>query len=95
MRKYLVLIPIILFVQIINACASASTDPALVRNAAEKLMCTCGDCELALSSCECPRAGEMTALVEKKLSQGQSKEHVVQYFVVQYGERVLAASTNH
>ncbi len=94
MRKYLVLISIILIVLIINACTSASADPALVRDTSKKLMCTCGDCELVLSNCDCPRASELTALIEKKLSQGQSKEQIIQYIVVRYGEQVLAAPTN-
>ena len=94
MRKYLVLISIILIVLIINACAPASADPALVRDTSRELMCTCGDCELVLSNCDCPRANELTALIEKKLSQGQSKEQIIQYFVVQYGNQVLAAPTN-
>jgi len=94
MRKYLVLISIILIVLLINACAPASVDPALVRDTSKELMCTCGDCELVVSNCDCPRASELTALIEKKLSQGQSKEQIIQYFVLQYGKRVLAAPTN-
>ncbi len=95
---YLVLISLILIVLIINACAPATEDPALVRDISKELLCTCGDCEggrpLVLSNCDCPSASELTALIEKKLSQGQSKEQIIQYFVVQYGEQVLAASTN-
>ncbi len=96
MRKYLVLISIILIVLIINACARAPTgvDSALVRDISKELRCTCGDCELVLSNCDCPRASELTALIENKLSQSQSKEQIIQYFVDQYGEQVLAAPPN-
>lgn len=94
MRKYLVLISLILIILVSNACASDSADPALVRDTSKELLCTCGDCELVVSNCDCPTASEMTALVEKKLSQGQSKEQVILYFVVQYGNRVLAAPNN-
>ena len=94
MRKYLVLISLILIVLIINACAPASVNSALVRDTSKEFRCICGDCELVLSVCDCPRASELTALIEKKLSQGQSKEQIIQYFVVQYGEQVLAAPTN-
>ncbi len=94
MRKYLVLISIILIVLIINACTPASADPALVRDTSKELMCTCGDCELVLSNCDCPRANELTALIEKKLSQGQSKEQIIQYYVVQYGKQVLPTPAN-
>ena len=94
MRKYLILISLILIFLVSSACASASADPALVRDTSKDLMCTCGACDLVLSDCHCPTASEMTTLVEKKLSQGQSKEQVILYFVVQYGNRVLAAPDN-
>ena len=94
MRKYLVLMSIVLIVLLINACAPARVDPALVRDTSKELMCTCGDCELVLSNCDCTRASELTALIEKKLSQGQSKEQIIGYFVAQYGKQALAVPTN-
>ncbi len=33
----------------------------------------------------------MTALIEQKLAQGQSEEEIIQFFVAQYGEQVLAS----
>jgi cytochrome c-type biogenesis protein CcmH len=33
----------------------------------------------------------MTALIEQKLAQGQSEEEIIQSFVAQYGEQVLAS----
>ena len=85
---------LILIILVSSACASANADPALIRDMSKELMCTCGDCDLVVSNCDCPTASEMTALVEKKLSQGQSKEQVILYFVVQHGNQVLAAPNN-
>ena len=98
MRKYLVLILIVLIVLVINACASASADPVLVSDITDELMCTCGSCEggvpLVVSDCDCNNASEMVSRIEKKLSQGQTKERIIQSFVTQYGEQVLVAPTN-
>lgn len=33
----------------------------------------------------------MTTLIEQKLAQGQSEEEIIQFFVAQYGEQVLAS----
>ena len=33
----------------------------------------------------------MTALIERKLAQGQSAEQIIQFLVAQYGEQVLAS----
>ncbi len=33
----------------------------------------------------------MTALIEQKLAQGQSEEEIIQFFVAQYGEQVMAS----
>ena len=93
-RRFLLLILTILLVPLISSCADARVDPAWVRDTSRELMCTCGDCELVLSNCDCPRASELNALIEKKLSQGQPKEQIIQYFVEQYGEQVLAAPAN-
>ncbi len=56
-------------------------------------MCKCG-CDEVLSTCDCPDAEEMNALIGQKLAQGQSKEQILQLFVDQYGKQVLAESTN-
>ena len=57
-------------------------------------MCPCGECTEVLNTCDCPTADELTALIEKKLSQGQPKEQIIQYFVAQYGEQVPKTPTN-
>jgi cytochrome c-type biogenesis protein CcmH len=61
----------------------------------EELICQCG-CNLLLSDCDhavCRSRDEMTALISQKLAQGQSKSEIIQSFVDQYGEQVLAVPT--
>ncbi len=64
-----------------------------VGDISKQLICQCG-CSMVLSNCthsECMVRDTMTALIEQKLAQGQSEEEIIQFFVAQYGEQVLAA----
>ncbi len=69
-------------------------DSATVSSISDQLICQCS-CTLVLSKCTCDAlpngAKAMTALIEQKLAQGQSEEEIIQFFVAQYGEQVLAA----
>ena len=92
-RRFLLLILIILLVPLISSCAGAGAgagaDSILVSDISKEIMCPCGECTEVLNVCDCPRADELTALIEKKLSQGQSAEQIVLYFLNQYGEQIL------
>ncbi len=71
----------------------ALADEVTVSDIAEELICQCG-CGMVLSNCshaECASREAMTALIEQKLAQGQSEEQIIDFFVAQYGEQVLAA----
>lgn len=61
-----------------------------VNDIAEELMCQCG-CTMVLSTCQCGTRDAMVATIEQKLVEGQSKDEIIQYFVAQYGEQVLAS----
>ncbi len=68
-------------------------DSATVSDISKQLICQCG-CTLVLNSCthaECMVGVPMNALIEQKLAQGQSEEQIIQSFVAQYGEVVLAS----
>lgn len=68
-------------------------ESATVSDISKQLICQCG-CTLLLSNCthiECPVGVPMKALIEQKLDQGQSEEQIIQLFVAQYGEVVLAS----
>jgi len=70
-----------------------SADSATVSDISKQLVCQCG-CTMVLSNCshtECASREAMTTLIEQELAQGQSEEQIIQSFVSQYGEQVLAA----
>ncbi len=90
-RRFLVLVLVILVV-LLSACTSVNG--RLVDVISKELMCPCGECINVLDVCTCSTAEELTALIEKKLSQDQSKEQIIQYFIDQYGEQVLVEPTN-
>jgi len=69
--------------------ASAAT----VSDISKQLICQCG-CTMVLLNCshaECGSREAMTTLIQQKIDQGQSEEQIIQLFVAQYGEKVLAA----
>ena len=80
-------ITILLFLLFISPVRADST---AVNDIAEQLICQCG-CGRVLNSHVCDTQEAMTALIEQNLAQGQSQEQIIQSFVAQYGEQVLAS----
>jgi cytochrome c-type biogenesis protein CcmH len=71
----------------------ARANAATVSDISKQLICQCG-CTMVLLNCshaECGSRGAMTTLIGEKLAQGQSDAEIVQFFVAQYGEQVLAS----
>ena len=71
----------------------AKADSATVSDISRELICQCG-CSMVLSNCthvECASRDTMATLIEQRLAQGQSEEEIIQSFVDQYGEQVLAS----
>ena len=66
-------------------------DSVTVSDISKQLMCQCPDCTMVLSDCVCGFQAAMVAEIEQKLAQGQSEEEIIQSFVAQYGEQVLAS----
>ncbi len=86
MLSTLILVAAVAF---LPARASAAT----VSDIASQLICQCG-CTLVLENCtheECHSRENMTNLIAQQLEQGQSEEQIIQLFVTQYGEQVLAS----
>ncbi len=54
------------------------------------LMCDCG-CGQLLGTCECERAEAMRAMIRGMIDEGKTKEEILNSFVSQYGESILAA----
>lgn len=76
---------------VLLATPASAESPAT--SIAKQLTCQCGD-GMILANCthpECPSAPAMRAIIEQKLDQGFSEAEVIQYFVTQYGEQVLAS----
>jgi cytochrome c-type biogenesis protein CcmH len=78
---------------VLLAASPVKADSATVSDISKQLICQCG-CTLVLNSCthaECGVGVPMTALINEKLAQGQSGPQIIQSFVDQYGEQVLAS----
>lgn len=89
MLKRLGIILVIALLFLIPARANAQT----VSDIANQLICQCG-CNMVLLNCshgECSSREAMTALIKQKIDQGQSETEIIQFFVAQYGEKVLAS----
>jgi len=66
---------------------------ATVGDISKELICQCG-CAMVLANCshaECASREAMIALIEQNLAQGRTEEQIIQLFIAQYGEQVLAA----
>ncbi len=71
----------------------ALAEEATVSDIAKQLICQCG-CTMVLANCthiECHSREAMTAFIEQEIARGQSAEEIIQSFVTQYGEQVLAS----
>ena len=87
--KKLFIIPILISLVLLSvtpALANSTTASAI----AKKLICQC-DCGRVLDSHVCTTQEEMVTLIKQKLAQGQSEAKILDYFVAEYGEQVLAA----
>lgn len=75
------------------ALTVATTYAASVKDIANQVFCQCG-CDMILSKCNedvCFPRDAMLGLINQKLDQGQPQEEIIQSFVAQYGEQVLAS----
>ncbi len=71
----------------------AKADSATVSDISRELICQCG-CAMVLANCthvECHSREAMTAFIEQEIAGGQSEPQIIQSFVDQYGEQVLAS----
>jgi len=87
--KLSIILPLITLFFLSPVRVSAAT----VSDVSKQLICQCG-CTMVLLNCshaECGSREAMTTLIKQKIDQGQSQEQIIQLFVAQYGEQVLAA----
>ncbi|MBI2830606.1 MAG: cytochrome c-type biogenesis protein CcmH [Chloroflexi bacterium] len=88
-RLILLLAPVFLALAPVMVLAA---DPVEVQKIAQQLVCQCG-CYSVLNNCvhgECMVRDQMLTVINQKLDQRQTAEKIIQAFVVQYGEQVLA-----
>lgn len=70
----------------------AATD-AEIRAVSEQLVCYCGCSGLTVAACSCGTADQIRARISGQLDEGQSTDQVVQIWVNERGEQVLANPT--
>ncbi len=61
-----------------------------VEDVTRELMCQCG-CTMIVNVCDCGTAEQMRQVVRGQLSEGRSGQEIIDYFVSQYGEKVLGS----
>ncbi len=84
---------IVIFFLIVSASSLAYA--VTVSEVARELSCRCG-CSMTVDGCNhtnCPFAVPARRAIDEKIASGMSKEAIIQSFVAQYGEVVLAAPT--
>ena len=88
-RKLSVMALVALFTVLSSLTVYAATKD----DVAKELVCQCG-CNLQLTNCshgECMSRDGMLRVINQKLEQGQTKDAIIQSFVAEYGEKVLAS----
>lgn len=89
LKEKLSIVVLILLFSFFPARANAAT----LSDISKQLICQCG-CTLVLANCthvECHSREAMTTFIAQQLDQGQSEKQILQLFVTQYGEQVLAS----
>jgi len=83
----------IIFLIIFLSASPVRANSPTVSEVSEELICQCG-CNMVLLNCDhavCASREAMTTVIKQKIAEGQSKEQIIQFFVAQYGEQVLAS----
>jgi len=78
---------------LLTPAASLAAPP--VSSVSDKVMCQCG-CNSVLSQCphqDCGWGVPAKQFIAEQLDKGKTPDELIQYYVTQYGEKVLAAPT--
>lgn len=76
------------------ALPALSDDAPKMEDVAGKLACYCGTCpHLVVSKCGCSTADQIKADVLKMIKGGMTEQQILDSYVAQYGQTVLAAPT--
>ncbi|MHB1414774.1 MAG: cytochrome c-type biogenesis protein [Chloroflexota bacterium] len=61
-----------------------------VGSISREIVCQCG-CTMIVDVCDCGTADQMQQVIRQRLSEGQGSKQIIDYFVSQYGEKVLGS----
>ncbi len=75
------------------SASPVGADSPTVADVSKELMCQCPECTMVLETCDCGFADGMRLLIGEMIDEGKTKQQIVDYFVAQYGEKVLAVPT--
>ena len=77
-----------------GSCSLAvSATPEAVESVTGKIICDCGCSNLTVKECTCGKADRVRVEVAARLDTGKTPEQVVQTYVEEFGEQILAAPT--
>ena len=81
-----------LLVALLLALPALSDDKPAMEDVAGKLGCYCGTCpHLVVTKCGCSTADQIKKDVQKMIDQGMTEQQILDSYVAQYGQTVLAA----
>ena len=89
------LVAAVMVVATLAVTSAAVAAPPPTSSVSDKLICQCG-CGAVLTNCphqECGWGVPAKLFIAEQLANGKAPEELVQYYVSQYGEEVLAAPT--
>lgn len=76
------------------ALPALSDNNPKMEDVAGKLACYCGTCpHLVVTKCGCGTADQIKKDVQKMIDQGMTEKQIIDSYVAQYGQTVLAAPT--
>ena len=73
--------------------AGATPAPQGLDYVTGKIICDCGCSNLTVKDCTCGRADQVRAEVTGRLERGETPERILESYVEEYGEQILAAPT--
>lgn len=86
---------LLVMVAIIALVVAVPAQAASMFDVADKIMCQCG-CGAVLSECphqDCGWGIPAKEFITQQLANGKTEQELIQYYVSQYGEKILAAPT--
>ena len=75
------------------SAATPTGTPRQVDEITAKIVCDCGCNNLTVKNCTCGKADQVRVDVASRLGAGQSSAQILQAYVDEYGEQILAAPT--